>query len=64
MAQREKIKLSVIQQQTLTDMQEDIVWLEGEIARASSIGIAVEEMEKNVVELIRVRDGLLREYSG
>lgn len=60
---RETLKLSDEQKETLIQMETDIQWLKHELERAKRAGIADAEMEAKIEELIKLRTGLLREYS-
>jgi len=44
-------------------MEEDLIWLEEEIARAERAGIDVTDLRKRYDEIVRLREGLIREYS-
>jgi hypothetical protein len=63
MTQRDKIKLSTVQVQTLTAMQDDIDWVESEIIRAQRAELDVSGMETKLNTLKSIRAGLLREYT-
>lgn len=62
MVQRQDIKLTAVQQQTLTDMQDDIDWMESQIYKAEKANIDVNELKVKLSDLQKTRDGLLREY--
>ncbi|RLB83718.1 MAG: hypothetical protein DRH24_06480 [Deltaproteobacteria bacterium] len=60
---RERIYLSDEDIQRLKAMEEDLIWLEEEIARAERAGIDVTDLRKRYDEIVRLREGLIREYS-
>jgi len=60
---RERLKLTKEQKENLLKMEGDIIWLRQELDRAKRAGIADEQMETKIQELISLREGLLREYS-
>lgn len=61
--QRQDIKLTAVQQQTLRDMQSDIDWLESQIVKAESANLDVSELRSKLTDLQKVREGLQREYT-
>lgn len=63
MAIREEIRMTVVQQQSLLDLKEDIEWLEREIVKAERAGIDVTDIQTKLRDLVKLREGLLREYS-
>ena len=60
---RERIYLSEEDISRLKEMEEDLVWLEEEIMRAERAGIDVTDLRKRYDEIVRLREGLIREYS-
>lgn len=62
MAKPEKIQLTREQQIQLESLDEQIDWIESEIARAQIVGIDVTELKASFEEARRVRQALLNEY--
>lgn len=60
---RERIYLSEEDIARLKEMEEDLVWLEEEIMRAERAGIDVKELRERYDEIVRLREGLIREYA-
>ena len=59
----EPIKLSPEMKETLKDMGPDIRTLEREVEKAKRAGLDVADMTKKLVELKKIRVGLLKEYT-
>lgn len=57
-----EIKLSPEDKQTLLDLQPAIDALTREIARAKSAGFDVKELESDLKESLKIREGTLRVY--
>lgn len=57
------LSLTDEQRQNLLNMGNRIEWLKTELAKATRAGIATEDMEAKLKDLIKMRDGILREYT-
>ena len=57
------IKLSPEMEETLKDMSPDIRTLEREVEKAKRAGLDVDDMDKKLAELKKIRLGLLKEYT-
>lgn len=57
------IKLSDKQTKALTDLTENIEAIKFEIARAKRAGLDVKELQARFEEGVKLREGILREYS-
>lgn len=57
-----EIKLSAEDKEKLLVMQPDIVALQREIAKAKSAGIDVAELEADLKQSLKLREGILRVY--
>ena len=60
--QKERIKLRAEDVKVLTDIEEDVNWLENELNRAERAGLDVTDLRKTFTATKKMRKGLLAEY--
>ena len=58
------ITLTTEQKTTLNDLQSDMGFLEGELAKAERAGIDITELRTDFEKMKKLRAGLLKEYGG